>query len=66
MKLDKYKKSFLRLILNFLRDDYLSWKVFERLSFNQKKFERELRQETKMSRKGRSRDGYRDTFQSMD
>jgi len=39
MKLDKYKKSSLRLILNFLHDDYLSWKVFEKLSFHQNKFE---------------------------
>jgi len=39
MKLDKYKKSCLRFILNFLHDDYSSWKVLEMLSFNQKKFE---------------------------
>jgi len=37
MKLDKYKKCFLKIILDFLIADYLSWKALEIFIFKRRK-----------------------------
>jgi len=44
MKLDKYKKWFLEIVLHFLIADYSSWRVLEPLIFyrKQKKYRSKL------------------------
>jgi len=37
MKLDKYRKRFLKIFLDFLIADYLSWIVLESLIFKRRK-----------------------------
>lgn len=38
MKLNKCKKRFLKIVLDFLISDYSSWKVLENFVFNRQKF----------------------------